>query len=58
MVRRSWCDAALYRRRNICKRFDRDFLPVWARSTGRLEIIVHHLGLALGGRLLLPLHVG
>ncbi len=50
MVRRFWCDAVLCRRRIFCERFDRDILAPWSRRTGRLEMIVHHLGLALGGR--------
>jgi transposase len=50
LVRRFWCDAVLCGRRIFCERLDRDILAPWARRTGRLEMIVHHLGLALGGR--------
>ena len=50
IVRRFWCDAVLCGQRIFCERFDRDILAPWARRTGRLEMIVHHLGLALGGR--------
>jgi transposase len=50
IVRRFWCDAVLCGQRIFCERFDRDILVPWARRTGRLEMIVHHLGLALGGR--------
>lgn len=50
IVRRLWCEAVLCGRRIFCERFDRDILSPWARRTGRLETIVHHLGLALGGR--------
>ncbi len=50
LVRRFWCDAVLCGRRVFCERFDRDILAPWARRTGRQELIVHHLGLALGGR--------
>jgi transposase len=50
IVRRFWCDAVLCGQRIFCERFDRDILAPWARRTGQLEMIVHHLGLALGGR--------
>jgi hypothetical protein len=32
------------------ERFDADILAPWARRTARLDHIVHHLALALGGR--------
>lgn len=50
MVRRFWCDAVLCGRRIFAERFAPDVLAPWARRTGRLDHIVHHLGLALGGR--------
>ena len=37
-------------RRIFTERFDDGTLTPWARRTARLECIVHHLGLALGGR--------
>jgi len=49
-VRRFWCDAVLCRRRIFAERFGADILAPLPRRTGRLETIVHHLGLALGGR--------
>jgi PAS domain S-box-containing protein len=36
----------------IGQQFDKDVLARYGRRTQRLETIVHHLGLALGGRLL------
>jgi hypothetical protein len=50
MVRRFRCDAAACGRRIFAERFSEDVLPTFARRTSRLEQIVHHLGLALGGR--------
>ena len=50
MVRRFWCDAVLCGRRVFSERFSPGVLAPWARRTGRLDHIVHHLGLALGGR--------
>ncbi|MFD1984514.1 transposase family protein [Mesorhizobium newzealandense] len=49
-VRRFWCDAVLCRRRIFAERFGAAVLAPLSRKTGRLETIVHHLGLALGGR--------
>lgn len=49
-ARRFHCDAALCARRIFAERFDGDVLAPWARRTARLDHIVHHLGLALGGR--------
>jgi transposase len=37
-------------RRIFAERFEETVLPARARRTSRLEHIVHHLGLALGGR--------
>lgn len=50
MARRFYCDAALCGRRIFAERFCGDVLAPWARRTARLDHIVHHLGLALGGR--------
>jgi len=49
-VRRFHCDTVLCGRRIFAERFDSDLLAPWARRTSRLEHIVHHLALALGGR--------
>jgi transposase len=50
LVRRFHCDAVLCSQRIFTERFDGDVLAPWARRTARLDGIVHHLGLALGGR--------
>jgi len=50
LVRRFWCDAAACGRKIFAERFPEGVLPAFARRTARLEQIVHHLGLALGGR--------
>ncbi len=50
VVRRFRCDAATCERKIFAERFPDGFLPAFARRTSRLEQIVHHLGLALGGR--------
>ena len=50
VARRFHCDAAMCGRRIFTERFEADVLAPWARRTARLEHIVHHLGLALGGR--------
>jgi transposase len=50
MVRRFQCDAVLCPRRIFAERFAEDALAPLARRTERLDHIVHHLGLALGGR--------
>jgi transposase len=49
-VRRFYCDAVLCGRRILAERFHDGLLAPWARRTARLDHIVHHLGLALGGR--------
>ena len=49
-ARRFHCDTELCGRRIFAERFDDDVLMPWARRTARLDHIVHHLGLALGGR--------
>ena len=48
-TRRFVCDAPHCRRRVFAERFG-EVLPERSRRTSRLECIVHHLGLALGGR--------
>lgn len=50
VARRFWCDAVLCGRRIFCEQFDGSVLARYGRRTQRLETIVHHLGLALGGR--------
>jgi transposase len=50
LARRFYCNAVLCGRRVFTERFDADVLAPWARRTARLDHIVHHLGLALGGR--------
>ncbi|MCE4227013.1 ISL3 family transposase [Methylobacterium sp. C25] len=50
VVRRFWCDASACGRKIFAERFPDDVLPAFARRTSRLEQVVHHLGLALGGR--------
>lgn len=50
MVRRFWCDAMLCGRRIFAEGVGDNVLAPLSRRTGRLERIVHHLGLALGGR--------
>ncbi len=49
-VRRFHCDTVSCDRRIFAERFDESILAPWARRTARLDDIVHHLGLALGGR--------
>jgi transposase len=50
VTRRFRCDAVLCGRQIFAERFADDVLAPWARRTARLDQIVHHLGLALGGR--------
>lgn len=50
VARRFRCVTALCGRRIFTERFDDGALAPWARRTTRLDLIVHHLGLALGGR--------
>jgi hypothetical protein len=50
VARRFRCDAVLCGRQIFAERFANDVLAPWARRTSRLDYIVHHLGLALGGR--------
>ena len=50
ITRRFVCEVPHCRRRIFAERFEDDVVPIRARRTARLERIVHHLGLALGGR--------
>jgi len=50
VARRFRCAAVLCERRVFAERFDTGVLAPWARRTTRLDHIVHHLALALGGR--------
>jgi hypothetical protein len=50
MARRFRCDTLLCGRRIFTERFNDGALAPWARRTARLDLVVHHLGLALGGR--------
>ena len=50
MTRRFFCATGDCRRRIFAERFGDDVLSLRSRRTARLEHLVHHLGLALGGR--------
>jgi transposase len=50
IARRFRCDTVLCGRRIFAERFDDGALAPWARRTARLDYVVRHLGLALGGR--------
>lgn len=50
ITRRFVCEVAHCRRQIFAERFGDDVVPIRARRTARLESVVHHLGLALGGR--------
>ena len=50
IARRFRCATVLCGRRIFTERFDNGALAPWARRTARLDLVVHHLGLALGGR--------
>ncbi len=50
IARRFRCDAVLCGRQIFTERFADGVLAPSARRTTRLDCIVHHLGLALGGR--------
>jgi transposase len=50
VARRFRCVADLCDRRIFTERFEDGVLAPWARRTSRLDYVVHHLGLALGGR--------
>lgn len=49
-ARRFVCTQSYCRQKIFAERFGDDVLPTRARRTARLECLVHHLGLALGGR--------
>ena len=49
-MRRFRCEAVLCERSIFTERFDDCVLAPWGRRTARLDGLVHHLGLALGGR--------
>jgi transposase len=50
ITRRFICEVPHCRRRIFAERFGDDVLATRSRRTARLEYIVHHLGLVLGGR--------
>jgi hypothetical protein len=50
LARRFRCDAVLCGAQIFTERFPKGVLASSARRTARLDCIVHHLGLALGGR--------
>src|SRR3954451_4497841 len=50
LTRRFTCEVPHCRRRIFAERFGEDIVPLRRRRTARLEYVVHHLGLALGGR--------
>lgn len=50
MARRFRCHTAHCQRRIFTERFDKGIVAPWARRTARLDLLVFHLGLALGGR--------
>ncbi|HEX3982261.1 MAG TPA: ISL3 family transposase, partial [Acidisoma sp.] len=50
VARRFCCTVQHCRRRIFAERFDETALLVRSRRTRRLDCVVHHLGLALGGR--------
>ena len=50
VARRFYCTVSHCRRRIFAERFDETMLAERSRRTNRLDCVVHHLGLALGGR--------
>jgi len=50
VARRFRCEQTQCRQRIFAERFDAGIVPARSRRTTRLDYIVHHLGLALGGR--------
>jgi transposase len=50
VTRRFRCDTSSCPQRIFAERFEATVLPARARRTARLDVLVHHLGLALGGR--------
>ena len=49
-TRRFRCDMAQCSQRIFTERFADEILRPWGRRTARIDDLVHHLGLALGGR--------
>ena len=49
-ARRFRCNSVLCGQKIFAERVEHGVLAPWARRTQRLNLIVHHLGLALGGR--------
>lgn len=49
-TRRFVCEVTFCRRRIFAERFEDEMVAERSRRTSRLECLVHHLGLALGGR--------
>nr|WP_245276909.1 transposase family protein [Rhizobium leguminosarum] len=49
-ARRFICEMTFCRRRIFVERFRELVVPERSRRTARLDTVVHHLGLALGGR--------
>jgi transposase len=49
-VRRFRCEASGCAQQIFAERFPTEIVPAFARRTARLEQVIHHLGLALGGR--------
>lgn len=50
LARRFRCSTLACSQRIFTERFGNDVLRPWARRTARVDDLVHHLGLALGGR--------
>lgn len=50
LARRFFCDTPECKRKIFAERFDETIVTKGSRRTSRLECLVHHLGLALGGR--------
>ena len=50
MARRFRCDVTLCSQQIFTERFDEGILRPWGRRTARVDDLLHHLGLALGGR--------
>lgn len=51
LARWFWCGSVVCGRSIFCEQFDAGVLARYGRRTQRLETIVHHLGLELGGKL-------
>jgi hypothetical protein len=50
LTRRFLCEVEHCRRRIFAERFGENILPVRSRRTARMDHIIRHLGLSLGGR--------